>query len=175
MEELWNKNIEDKFNPGWINILDKSMVEWFNNYSPGFMCVDRKPHTSGNERHVIFYCLMSILWRAHIVEGKYCPSQRGAKQQQKIDKKFGLMLRMSKPIFGSGKSVVFDSGFCVAKGIVGLEDRGVYGGVLIKKRRYWPRNVPESDIGKHFEGKYVGSVDCLEMNADGTKDSFEHS
>ena len=28
---------------------------------------------------------------------------------------------------------MFDSEFCVAKGIVGLEARGVYGGALIKK------------------------------------------
>ena len=30
--------------------------------------------------------------------------------------------------FGSGKVIVFDSGFFVEKGVVELEDRGVYGG-----------------------------------------------
>ena len=51
----------------------------------------------------------------------------------------------------------------VAKEIVELEARGVYGGVLIKQRQYWPNNIPGNDIDKHFEGKEVGSVDCLEM------------
>ena len=74
------------------------------------------------------------------------------------------MLRMCKPFFGSGKAVVFDSGVCVAKGIFELEARGVYWGVLTKKRRYWPNNVPSDDIDKHFEGKEVGVVDFLEMN-----------
>ena len=44
------------------------------------------------------------------------------------------MLRMCKPIFGSGNDVVFDSGFYVEKGIVELESKGVYGGALSKNR-----------------------------------------
>ena len=60
------------------------------------------------------------------------------------------MLRMCKPIFVTVKAVVFDSEFCVAKGIVELEASG---GALIKKRWYWLRNVPDDDIDKYFEGK----------------------
>ena len=55
---------------------------------------------------------------------------------------------------------MFDSGFFVAKGIVELEARGMYGGLLINKRQYWPSNIPGNDIDKHFEGKEVGAVDC---------------
>ena len=73
MEELWNKNMEYKFNPVWINVLDKSMIEWFNYYYPGFMCVGIKPRPFVNERHKICCGLTSILWRAQIVEGKYHP------------------------------------------------------------------------------------------------------
>ena len=43
MRELWNNKMEEKFNPVWINVLEKSMMEWFNKHSPGFMCVGRKP------------------------------------------------------------------------------------------------------------------------------------
>ena len=53
MEELWNKNIEEKFNPVLINVLEKRIMEWFNKYYPGFMCVGRKPHLFGNESHTI--------------------------------------------------------------------------------------------------------------------------
>ena len=45
------------------------------------------------------------------------------------------MLRMRIPIFGSGKAVVLDSGFCVAKGITDIEAKGVYTTALINKRR----------------------------------------
>ena len=61
MEELWNKNKEDEVKPGWINVLEKIIMEWFNKYSPGFMCVVRKPHLIGNERHTISCGLTSIL------------------------------------------------------------------------------------------------------------------
>ena len=50
------------------------MMEWFNEYSPGFMCVVRKPHPFGNERHKCFCGLASILWRAKVLEGKDRPS-----------------------------------------------------------------------------------------------------
>ena len=49
----------------------KSMMEQFKEYAPRFMCVGRKPHIFGNERHTICCDPMSILWRSHIVEGKY--------------------------------------------------------------------------------------------------------
>ena len=42
--------------------------------------------------------------------------------------------------------------------MVELEARGVYGGELIKKQRYWPNHVPVNDIDRHFEGKEVGAV-----------------
>ena len=111
-------------------------MEWFNKYYPDILCVGRKPHTFSNDRHKICCGFTSILWMSKFVEEKESPSQRGAKQHQKIVKTVGLVLRMCKPIFGSGKSVVFDSGFCVLKGVVELEARGVYGGALIKKRHY---------------------------------------
>ena len=31
MEKLWNKNMEGKLNPGWINVMDKSIKGLFNN------------------------------------------------------------------------------------------------------------------------------------------------
>ena len=62
--------------------MDESMMGWFNKYSPGFMCVGRNPHLFGNERHILFFGLVSILWREQLVEGKYFPPQRGAKQHQ---------------------------------------------------------------------------------------------
>ena len=71
--------MEVEFNPVWINVLEKSMMEWFNNYSPCLMCVGRKPHPFGNGRHMICCGLTSILCIEEIVEGKYFPSQRGAK------------------------------------------------------------------------------------------------
>ena len=44
----------EEFNISWINVLDESMMEWFNKYVPGFMCVGHKPQPFGNKRNTIF-------------------------------------------------------------------------------------------------------------------------
>ena len=48
--------------------MDESMMGWFNKYSPGFMCVGRNPHLFGNERHILFFGLVSI---AHFQLNEY--------------------------------------------------------------------------------------------------------
>ena len=64
-----------------------------------------------------------------------------------------LMLSMCRTIFGSGKAVVWDSGFCVTKGITELKDKGIYVEALTKKRGYWPKGVPSKQINTNFEDK----------------------
>jgi Transposase IS4 len=127
--------MEDQFDPSWINCLDESMMEWLNQFTcPGFMCVGRKPHPFGNERHTICCALSTIMWHAEIVEGKDRPTQLGQKEFNDLGgPTVGLMVHMTKPIHHTGKVVVMDSGFCVAKGIVEMEKKGVYGQALIKK------------------------------------------
>ena len=72
------------------------------------------------------------------------------------------MLRMCKPIFGSGKAVVLDSGLCVAKGIIDIESKCVYSGDLINKRHQCPKGFPGGLIDTHFKHKEVNGFDILE-------------
>uniref|UniRef100_A0A7S4KC53 PiggyBac transposable element-derived protein domain-containing protein n=1 Tax=Odontella aurita TaxID=265563 RepID=A0A7S4KC53_9STRA len=60
-----------------------------------------------------------------------------------------------------------DSSFCVAKGVVELKKKGVYGDTLAKKRRYWPKRVPSGDIAAHFSSKEVGEMESLRTQVDG--------
>ena len=71
------------------------------------------------------------------------------------------MLRMCRPIFGSEKDVVLDSGFFVAKGITELKAKGVHAASLIKKRHYWTKGVPGDLIDTHFEDKEVGDLGMI--------------
>ena len=82
--EAWNQNMDQQFFPSWINVIDDSMMEWFNKWDNVFMCVDRKLHPFANEWHIICCALTSILWRAHIVEVKDRPTQLGPKKKGKI-------------------------------------------------------------------------------------------
>jgi len=162
MEEEWNDNMTSVFLPSWVSVLDESMMEWFNKWAPGFMCVGRKPHPFGNERHTICCGQTNIMFRAQIVEGKDRPVMLGPKKWNEKGTTVGLMLRMTEPLHGSGKCVVMDSGFCVAQGIAELKKKGVYGAALIKKRRYWPKGVPGDAIDDHFQDKEVGDCAMLE-------------
>ncbi len=46
---LFNLHYEQNYIPSWLSCLDESMNSWLDKYSPGFMCVPRKPHPFGNE------------------------------------------------------------------------------------------------------------------------------
>ena len=48
MEEAWNLNMDEEFNISWINVLYESIMEWFNKYAPGFMCVGCESHPFDN-------------------------------------------------------------------------------------------------------------------------------
>ena len=90
------------------------MMEWFNKYVPGLMCVRSKPHTYGNERNNFCCGLTSIFLKSQIVEGKDISQHIGQKEYNRLGGKVSLLLSMIRPIFGPGKDVVLDSGFCVA-------------------------------------------------------------
>ena len=73
----------------------------------------------------------------------------------------GLLLRLTKCIWGTGRIIVLDSGFCVLQAIIELAKFGIYAAALIKKRRYWPKYVKGEAIKKHFEDKNAGDVDPI--------------
>ena len=80
MKEACNMNIAEEFNPSWINVMDESMMGWFNKYAPGFVFIQCKPHPFGNERHTVCCGLIYIQLRSQIVEGKYHPQQLGEEE-----------------------------------------------------------------------------------------------
>jgi Transposase IS4 len=161
--EAWNDNMAANFQPGGISCLDESMSTWANKYTcPGFMFVPRKPWPFGNEYHTIACGICEILYGLELVEGKDEPKAgRGPKQFDNLGKTVGLLLRLTRSIWGTAKVVVLDSGFCVLQALVELKKRGVYAAALIKKRRYWPKWIPGDDIINYFVNKEVGAVDAL--------------
>eukprot|EP00956_Cyclotella_meneghiniana_P024387 scaffold48896_cov69-Cyclotella_meneghiniana.AAC.2 len=175
MLEAFNDHMEAKYTPSWLSCLDESMNSWLNKYCPGFMVVPRKPHPFGNEYHSIADGDKGypIMWRVKIQEGKDRPKKADGSwafpsEFESYSKTAKLMLEMTKPIHGSGKSVSMDSGFCVSAGILAMHDHGVYGQALVKKRgRYWPKGVPGDAIDAHFANKKVGEFDCYMQDMEG--------
>ena len=63
--------------------------------------------------------------------------------------------------------VVLDSGFCVLKGLIELQKKGVFVAAVIKKRRYWPKYVKGDDIKNEQESQPVGTQSRLPGILDG--------
>ena len=133
-----------------------------NKYAPGFVFVGRKCDPFLNERHKICCAVTSILWREQIVEGKDHPQKLVPKEYAELGDTESLILRMYRPIFGTGKGVVLEIEFFVAKGIIDLESKDVYAGALIKKQRYFPKGVPGDHIDTQFQNKEVSDDNMLE-------------
>lgn len=73
---------------------------------------------------------------------------------------------MTEHLWHTGKVVILDSGFCVVKGLIELQKKGVFASALIKKRRYWPKYVDGNAIKAHFNDKEVGDTDALKCSLD---------
>ena len=119
--EAWNSNMTEQFTPSWVSCLDESMSTWTNKYScPGWMFVPRKPWPFGNEYHTVCCSLSGTLWQMELAEGKDYTSEIIPKFYNQ-GKTVELLLHVFEPIFGKGMVIIFDSGFCVLKGIVELK------------------------------------------------------
>jgi Transposase IS4 len=79
------------------------------------------------------------------------------------------LLRLCKSLYGTGKLVIVDSGFCVLQAIIELKKLSVYVSALVKKRRYWPKYIMGDEIKETFADKEIGYQDRLPRELDGTK------
>ena len=67
-----------------------------------------------------------------------------------------LVMRTTKPQFGTGKDVVTDSGFCVLKGLVGMLAHGVYRTTVVKKKDIGPSTAREIPLRHAYETRRLG-------------------
>ena len=69
-----------------------------------------------------------------LVEGNKRPKELPSDRSTK--KTTSLLLRLCKSLYSAGKVVILYNGFCALKGLIVFRKFGVFGGALIKKRRY---------------------------------------
>ena len=88
----------------------------------------------------------------------------------------GLLLRMMKSYFYTGRYVTLDSGFYVMKVLIQLRKKGDFACSVINKRRYRHSMVPGEETEDSFGGVEVvetdaihGTVDDVIYNLWGTK------
>ena len=77
-----------------------------------------------------------VIYNVEIVEGKDQTRVMGKKEFEEKGATAGLMARTTNPLWGTGKMMVMDSGFCVLERFISMVEKGVLGSELIKKRSY---------------------------------------
>jgi hypothetical protein len=97
-----------------------------------------------HEYHTIACGISGVLYSLELVQGKDEPQQRPRKEFEERGKTVSLLLRLTQSLWGTGKAIVLDSGFCVLQGLVELRKMGVFAAALIKKRRYCPSTSMET-------------------------------
>ena len=131
----WNENMSEVFKSGWITCLDESMSPWQSRWTcPGWIFVPRKPKPFGFEYHSICCGVSGVMFAIKLSEGRDRPRELPSPPQN--EKTSHLLLELCRSIYGSGKIVDLDSGYCVLKGLCMLKAMGVFAHVVIKKRRY---------------------------------------
>jgi hypothetical protein len=165
----FSANMNEVFMASWVSSVDQSISIWTSQWTcPGFMFVPRKPHPMGNEYHSICCGESGIMYDIELVEGKDAPREQPVPEHNEKGKTVGLLLRLCKHIYGTGKVVILDSSFCVLQGIVELKKVGIYASALIKKKQgFWPKHIKGEEIKGHFNGRAVGDTDRLPGVHDG--------
>ena len=91
------------------------------------MFVPRKPQLLGNEYHTISCAKSKVIYNVDIMEGKDLPIGVGNKEFNEKGLAAGLVVRMKNTLWGIGKVVVMDSGFCVMEGLISMVEKCVLG------------------------------------------------
>jgi hypothetical protein len=72
------------------------------------------------------------------------------------------MMRLAKPLFGSGSIVIHDAGFSNIPALIQLKKRGVFASCLIKKKRYWPAFSNGAANEAHMAQRVLGDCDAIQ-------------
>ena len=81
-------------------------------------------------------------------------------------KTVGLLLRIMKRYFSTGRYIILDSGFCVLKGFIQLRKKGVFDCAVIENRRYYPSIVPSKYMEDHLVEVEVGDTYAIQVTFD---------
>ena len=96
------------------------------------------------------------------MQGKDLPKE-GNHAEVEFEREFGskvaaLVVRMTRPLWGSGRAVIMDSGFGYIPSVVRLREKGLFSTTVVKKHRYWPKYTKAKEAIAEMQGKEVGTI-----------------
>ena len=102
-----------------------------------------------------------------LVEGKAHTRQASSLYFEALGgKTVGLLLRIMKSYFTTGRYVIIYSGFCVFKGLIQLRKKGIFACAVINNRRYWTYISPGKEMGDYFGEVEVGEIYTIQGTVD---------
>ena len=136
MVKEWNDHITSISLASWVICLNKSMSIWHSRWTcPGWVFCPWNPHPFWNECHTSC-CALSWIFIVELVEIKAHPLQAVPLEFEDFGgNTVGLLLRMRKSYFFTGRYVIVDYSFFVFKGLIQLRKEGIFSCAFIKKRR----------------------------------------
>ena len=116
----------------------------------------------GNEYHTMACCQSKVIFCIELVQGKDLPKD-GEHSEIEFEKEFGskvaaLVVRMTRPLWGSGRTVMMDSGFGYIPSVIQLRIKGLYSTTVIKKHAHWPKYTRAAEAVAEMQGKDVGTI-----------------
>lgn len=163
----FNENLSGAITPGSILCIDESMCQWMGKIDKGPFQrkIPRKPHPIGCEFKTMADARVNLFLQLDPVEP---PEHANKKKFSEYPATIATMLRLTEPWFNSGRTIIADSWFGSVNACTTLYKHGLYSILQLKKRRYWPRNIPHditdalgSDYGSFISR--IGKSDDVEL------------
>lgn len=161
----FNQHMPECVTPGMYLVVDESMNQWLGTGMPNLKKVPRKPHPIGQEFKTLAdhhtYCILQM-------DAVSDPVSKEFDNELGMRKLTATIKRLTKPWFGSGRTVIADSWFGSPDMTTILSGLGLYSIMQVCKRRYWPRGMPETDIVEQVEPE-IGSYYTMKKDSSSSK------
>ncbi|KAG0200240.1 hypothetical protein BGX28_006647 [Mortierella sp. GBA30] len=122
--------------------IDEFMNQWngkrYEGGMPHVQNMPAKPQPVGQEYKTIADAAINIILQLDLAQDKDAAAQEFDENGNMISG----MLRLSKPWFGSGRTVYADSYFGLPASASAMFKVGLFSMQHVKKRRYFPKNIP---------------------------------
>jgi hypothetical protein len=155
----WNDHMNKVYEPSGTVCLDESRAKHTSTRIPSFRYLPRKPTSTGNEYHTVCDAETRVMIKMELFRAR-TEDEPVPPDETDFGKMGALVLRMTKPLYGTGTAVIMDSAFCVVKAVLEMRRRGVFAATVVKPlQRYWPRHLDGiADVVATLKTKPVGEL-----------------
>lgn len=137
------------------------MNQWLGHGMPNLKKIPRKPHPVGQEFKTVADAKTCCIIRLDLTGDSVVKEF----DDQYSMKTIATVCRLMSPWFSSGRTIIADSWFGSPTMVRAMKNHGLYSIMQVKKKRYWPRGMPDRDILESL-GESFGDTVCMKSTVD---------